>query len=131
LKSHWLGGSFYGRAYVEAIESAHIAIGLVSKGNRDQHTTRSVEIPFIGSAAFCAQRTFEHIEMYREGVEAVFWDSPEECAEVCRKLLDHPGECAQMAERARNRVIGLNLSNDEVMAAILQRAGVEKSPQHY
>jgi spore maturation protein CgeB len=122
LKSYWLGGSVYGRAYVEAIESARIAIGLVSKGNRDLHTTRSVEIPFIGSAAFCAERTAEHTVMYREGIEAVFWDSPEECAEACRHLLSRPGECARMATRAKIRLLDLKLSNDEVLASILAKA---------
>ncbi len=119
LKRHWLGGSVYGRAYVEAIESTRIAIGLLSKGNRDLHTQRSVEVPFIGSAAFCAERTSEHMEMYREGVEAVFWDSPVECAKACSSLLKNPAECAQMAALARKRVIELKLSNDEVMASIL------------
>jgi len=123
LKSHWLGGSVYGRAYVEAIESAYIAIGLLSKGNRDLHTQRSVEVPFIGSAAFCAERTTEHMEMYSDGVEAVFWDSPEECAEVCHKLLSKPGECSLMAARAKARILDLKLSNDEVLASILARAG--------
>lgn len=123
LKPHWLGNSIYGRAYVEAIESARIAIGLLSKGNRDLHTTRSVEVPFIGSAAFCAERTTEHAEMYREGVEAVFWNSPQECAQACLKLLKDPAGCREMALRARNRVIELKLSNDEVAASILDRIG--------
>ena len=126
LKGHWLGGSVYGRAYVEAIESARIAIGLLSKGNRDLHTTRSVEVPFIGSAAFCAERTAEHAEMYREGVEAVFWNSPQECAQACLKLLEDPAGCRKMAARARNRVIELKLSNDEVAASILDRVGANK-----
>ncbi|MBE2205424.1 MAG: glycosyltransferase family 1 protein [Chthoniobacterales bacterium] len=125
LKSHWLGGSVYGRSYVEAIESTRIAIGLLSKGNRDLHTTRSVEVPFIGSAVFCAERTSEHMEMYREGHEAAFWDSPEECANVCASLLKDSSACAQMAVRARQRVIALKLSNDEVMASILDH--LEKS----
>ena len=57
LKPHWLSGSVYGKSYVEAIESSRIAIGLLSKGNRDLHTQRSVEIPFIGCGVFCAERT--------------------------------------------------------------------------
>lgn len=120
LRPHWLGESVYGRAYVEAIESSRISIGLLSKGNRDLHTTRSVEVPFIGSAAFCAERTSEHMEMYREGEEAVFWDSPQECAQVCRRLLEAPAECARMAARARSRVIALKLSNDEVIVSIIE-----------
>ena len=121
IKSHWLGSSVYGRAYVEAIESARIAIGLLSKGNRDLHTQRSAEVPFIGSAAFCAERTSEHMEMYREGEEAIFWDSPEECVLACQQLLKNDGDCARMAARARERVIALGLSNDEVVASILDR----------
>lgn len=123
LQPHWLGGSIYGKSYVEAIESARIAIGLLSKGNRDLHTQRSVEVPFIGSAAFCAERTTEHMEMYREGIEAIYWTSPEECTKACLKLLEDPAECGRMASRARNRVIDLKLSNDEVMASILERLG--------
>lgn len=123
LKPHWLGPSVYGRRYVETVESAHIALGLLSKGNRDLHTTRSVEVPFIGSAAFCAERTSEHTDMYREGMEAVFWDSPDECAKVCNRLLDDPDECGRIAARARNRVVKLKLSNDEVMASILGHIG--------
>ena len=123
LKEHWLGPSVYGRSYVEAIESAHVAVGLLSKGNRDLHTTRSVEVPFIGSAAFCAERTSEHMEMYREGVEAVYWETPRECAAVCRQLLEDPAEPGRMAARAKARVLDLKLSNDEVLASILARAG--------
>jgi spore maturation protein CgeB len=123
LQPHWLGPSVYGRSYVEAIESAHIAVGLLSKGNRDLHTQRSVEVPFIGSAIFCAERTTEHMEMYREGYEAVYWDSPAECAQACRKLLQNPEECARMAALARKQVIKLKLSNDEVMAEILNCVG--------
>lgn len=122
LQPHWLGASVYGKGYVQAIESARIAVGLLSKGNRDLHTTRSVEVPFIGSAAFCAERTAEHTEMYHEGGEAVFWDSPRECAESCLKLLKDPEKCARMAVLARKRVIALKLSNDEVLGAILDRA---------
>ena len=121
LKSCWLGPSVYGRSYVEAISSARIAIGLLSKGNRDLHTTRSVEIPYMGSAVFCAERTSEHLEMYREGKDAIFWDSPDECVSVCMDLLSLPSKCDMMANNTRKRVIDLKLSNDEVMASILNR----------
>ena len=42
--------------YVKAIAGAKIAIGLLAKENLDLHTTRSLEIPAIGTL-FCAQRT--------------------------------------------------------------------------
>ena len=75
--------------YVKAVAGAKIALGLLSKDNLDSHTTRSLEIPAIGTL-FCAQRTQEHLAMYRDGEEAIFWDSPEECARLCLDLLRDP-----------------------------------------
>ena len=36
----------------------------------------------------CAQRTSEHLKLYEENVEAVFWDNVDECIEQCRKLVN-------------------------------------------
>jgi len=120
------GPAVYGRDYVEAIRSGRVALGLVSAGNRDLHTTRSAEIPFVGGAAFCAQRTSEHEAMYREGKEAAFWRTPAECAEQCRRLLADEAERLSVVDAARRRVVSLGLSNDEVLAWILERlAGAE------
>jgi spore maturation protein CgeB len=72
--------------YVKAVAGSKISIGLLSLGNEDLHTTRSLEIPAIGSL-LCAWRTNDHKELYVDGQEAVFFDSPDECAEVCLALL--------------------------------------------
>ena len=87
----------------------------MSKGNRDLHTTRSAEVPFIGTPAFCGERTSEHTFLFTEGIEAVFWNNAEECASQCRGLLAQPARIAQMAEAARRRIIAHRLSNDEVL----------------
>jgi len=121
LQSCWGGGSVYGAEYVRQVRQGRIALGLVSKGNLDLHTTRSVEIPFIGGAVFCGERTPEHQAMYREGEEAFFWSSPEECVAICRRLLADPERCARVAARARERVLASGLSNDEVLRTILGR----------
>ena len=86
LKQNFKGKSLGGRDYVAAIQGAKICLGMLSKGNRDQVTTRTFEIPYIGGF-FCAERTYEHLKIYEDGVEAVFWDNAEECATICKQIL--------------------------------------------
>ena len=121
LKSCWRGPAAYGPDYVKSIQGAKIVLGLLSKGNRDLHTTRSAEVPFVGHAVFCAQRTSEHSVLFSEGVEAVFWDTPEECATHCLGLLADAGRRQRMAAAARQRIVAHHLSNDEVLAGIISR----------
>lgn len=90
--------------YAKAISGAKIALALLSEGNEDLHTTRSFEIPAIG-AVLMAQRTSEHLEMYHEGEEAVFWSDAAECAEKCLDLLTRPDDLRRIAEAGRSRVI--------------------------
>lgn len=111
------GAAVYGRDYVRALCGAKIALGLLSKGNRDLHTQRSAEVPHLG-VAFCAERTTEHVAMLGEDGAALF-DNAEECVARCRRLLDDPAARRAQAERARDRIHTLRLSNDEVLAGIL------------
>jgi hypothetical protein len=131
LRSILRGGAIYGDDHVKAIQTAKVALGLLSEGNRDRHTTRSAEIPFIGGAAFCAQRTEEHEAMYRDTVEAAFWKTPEECAELCRRLLGDEGIRRSMVGAARARVIDLGLSNDRVQSWIISQSGRNPGEMNY
>lgn len=106
--------------YAKWIQGAKICIGLLSHGNRDLHTGRSIEIPMLGSV-LCAERTSEHQELYKEGVEAVFWDDAEECAEQCKALLADPERLAAMAEAGRRRVYENKTLNEPILTQILSR----------
>lgn len=117
------GEAVYGSDYVRTIQCARLALGLVSKGNRDLHTTRSLEIPFIGGAAFCAERTSEHEVMYQDGQQALLWNSAEECAECCREGLADPARLRRLAENGRKRVVQLRLANDDIASAALAMLG--------
>jgi len=119
IEPHWRSASATGANYVKAIQYSKIAIGMLSKGNRDLHTQRSAEIPFIGSV-FCAERTREHVQMFEDGEEAVFWTSPKECAAACQALLKDPARCEKMTEAARAKVEALGLGNEAVCAQILE-----------
>jgi spore maturation protein CgeB len=105
--------------YVKAIQYSKIALGLLSVGNEDVHTARSLEAPAIG-ALFCAQRTPEHAAMYAEGVEAIFWSDAAECARLCLELLADPQRLARIARAGRRRVLETGHFNEELMRTIIE-----------
>lgn len=121
IRQAWAGPNLAGADYVKAIQCAKLNLGLLSKGNRDLHTTRSAEIPYVGSV-LCAERTMEHEAMYRENEEAVFWSTPEECAEKCFWLLENPAIRERIAQAGRERCIANDMLNEAVLRKILGAA---------
>lgn len=121
LRPYWRGPNLSGADYVTAIQGAKVCLGLLSKGNRDLHTTRSLEIPYAGGV-LCAQRTSEHLALYREDAEAVFWSDVNECAEKCHELL------ADHERRSRIRVAGMRrvrengVGNEDICRRVLAAA---------
>lgn len=118
LKPYWKGNALKGRDYVAAIQGAKICLGLLSKGNRDLHTQRSLETPYAGGL-FCAERTSEHQELYKEGVEAVFWSDASECAQVCNQLLNNDSLRQQILEAGMHRIRSLKAGNEDVCRQII------------
>ncbi len=121
LRPFWKGDHLAGSEYVKAIQCAKVNLGLLSKGNRDLHTTRSLEIPAIGGL-LCAERTTEHAEMYEEGKEALFWSSVQECAAMCRYALDDDARRISIAAAGHARVLSNGHYNEPTLASILARA---------
>lgn len=109
------------KQYSAAVRSSEIAIAMLSKGNEDLHTARSLEIPAMG-VLFCAERTSEHEEMYVDGEEAVFWSSAEECADLCLSLLRDPERRARIAKAGRERMTRDGHWTEPAMEKILQAA---------
>jgi hypothetical protein len=118
LQPYWKGGSISGGDYAKAIQCAKVCIGLLSKGNRDQHTTRSSEVPALGSL-LCAERTAEHMQMYQEGVEALFWKDAAECARMCIYALADETRRASIAEAGKARLAKNKHYNQAVLAQIV------------
>ncbi|RFO95801.1 glycosyltransferase family 1 protein [Rhodoferax lacus] len=123
LKSHWRGGAIAGDDYAKAIQCAKVNLGLLSRENRDLHTTRSLEIPALG-ALLCAERTSEHMAMYDEGHEALFWDNAQECAEMCRYALVNEERRAAMAAAGHQRVMRNGHYNEMIVTSILAHASL-------
>lgn len=118
IREAWRGPHLRGDDYAYALQSAKVCLGLLSKANRDEHTTRSLEIPALG-ALFCAERTPQHESLFRDGEEAVFWSDAADCAAKCRELLADDGRRAMIAEAGHRRVLQLGLGNEETCARIL------------
>jgi spore maturation protein CgeB len=122
IRKVWRGPGIHNEDdYAKAIQCAKICLGLVSLGNRDLSTTRSFEVPHLGGL-LCAQRTEEHCDLYKEDEEAVFWDSPEECAQKCRLLLNDHDLRKKIAERGRLRCLQNGTTNERVMDAVINSA---------
>lgn len=119
LQANWAGGSLSGDEYAMAIQCARVNLGLLSRENRDQHTTRSLEIPSLGGL-LCAERTAEHTAMYEEGVEALFWSSAEECASICLQALADEPRRARIAQAGHQRFLASDHRNEVVMRSLLE-----------
>lgn len=120
LKKHVVApNGLWGADYVKTIQCARVCLGLLSEQNRDQHTTRSMEIPLLGSL-FCGERTPEHESLYEDGVEAIFWDNAEQCAEKCLTLLKDQHLIDKIAENGqRKAAINANL-NEAMISRVLE-----------
>jgi hypothetical protein len=118
LKESWAGPSLKPADYTKALQCAKVCLGLLSKENRDKHTQRSMEIPFIGSV-LCAERTDEHLYLYEEDEEAVFWDDATECAEKCFDLLDNDAKRRKVAKKGRSKCIRNGFLNENVMSKVI------------
>ena len=121
LRPYWKSGPLRGDDYAKAIQCAKVNLGLLSKGNRDLHTTRSLEIPALGGL-LCAERTTEHLEMYQEGKEALFWSTVQECAAVCKEVLGNEPLRRQIAAAGHARSLSNGNCNENVMRSVVERA---------
>lgn len=128
LKGSYRGGNLSGRDYVAAIQGAKVCLGMLSKGNRDLHTTRTMEIPYAGGV-LCAERTSEHLELYKEGVEAVFWRDVEECAQQCRRLLDDEPWRESVRRAGMARVRASHLGHEDICATLIDAALAVRTAQ--
>lgn len=67
----------YDDEFAKVVCSSAINLCFLRKENRDTETTRSMEIPACGGFML-AERTKEHLELFKEDIEAAYFDSKEE-----------------------------------------------------
>jgi hypothetical protein len=80
------GPGLYGPDYARALGGAKIALGLLSKRIPETTTTRSFEIPAMGTMLL-AERTGDHLRLFEDGKEAAFFDDADEMVSHLRRYL--------------------------------------------
>jgi hypothetical protein len=98
-------GPVRGRDFRMALGAAKIVVNLVRRENRDDHVMRTFEGPACG-AFMLHERTESHLEVFREGKEAAFFESSDELIDKVRYYLTHEHE----RERIRQAGHALTLS---------------------
>ena len=93
-----------GDDYVADLCASKIALGFLRKASRDEHTDRSVEIPACG-AFMLAERSDEHLELFREHREAVFLASDEELVSHADRYLADDEARRAVAAAGRQRCL--------------------------
>jgi spore maturation protein CgeB len=83
---------------------ARIALCFLSKLNRDTYTRRCFEIPASGTLLL-SEYSDDLAGMFREGVEADYFRSPEEMIEKIRCYLDDDALRRRVAAAGRLRVV--------------------------
>jgi hypothetical protein len=105
--------------YAKVICAFDINLHFLRKLNRDQQTTRSIEIPACAKLML-AERTQEHLALFEDGVEAVFFDSNDELLDKARFYLNHPSVASKIGQAARARCLRSGYSNHHRLQQMLE-----------
>lgn len=112
--------------YPKALSGFKISLCFLRKMNFDLQTSRTMEIPACGSLLM-AERTPEHLQLFEEDKEAVFFSSDKELLAKCRYYLEHEEERLEIARAGRMRCIRSGYSNYETLKRIIKRIKDEDS----
>lgn len=111
----------YDENYRKGICATKINLCFLRKLNRDLQTDRTMEIPACG-AFMLAERTNEHLQLFVEDKEAVFFDvnNPQELLEKVNYYLQHEEEREQIAKAGRERCFASDYSHEQALKNMLQ-----------
>jgi spore maturation protein CgeB len=124
LRLHQRG--VYEEQFLKIMHSAKIVLNFLRKMNHDTTTDRSFEIP--ASASFMlAENTDEHLRLFEEDKEAVYFSYDEELLEKVRYYLEHEEERKAIALAGRQRCLDSGYSHHDrlkYMLSVVSQEGI-------
>ncbi len=108
-----------GENYSRALSCAKVSLCFLRKINRDLHTSRSIEIPAC-KGFMIAERTQEHLDLFEEDKEAVYFDNNEELLKKVQYYLKHENIRKQISENGYKRCLSSGYSYDDKVVDILK-----------
>jgi spore maturation protein CgeB len=122
-KNSWaqgiVAGGLWGESYPVALACAKIGLGLLGKHIPETSTTRTFEIPAMGTFLL-AERTALHRQLFDEGKEAEFFSSDDEMVDKIRFYLQHDEAREQIAAAGRARCEKSGYSSLELLRKIIE-----------
>lgn len=113
-----VGRSLKGEDYSKSLQAFRISLCFLRKMNFDKQTTRTMEIPACGGFMM-AERTDEHLALFKEDREAVFFSSNEELLEKCQYFLAHENKRKQIAAAGRQRCLVSGYDNEGMIRHVI------------
>ena len=121
MRAHVVADGIWRARYPLALACSKIALGLLSKRFPETTTTRTFEIPAMG-VFMLAERTDDHLALFKEGIEAEFFGSDEEMQEKIRFYLNNDKLRERIAAAGRERSIQGRYHSRDQLARVLERA---------
>lgn len=130
LWQHWVGKHpnlivhnqfLFGEEYGKAICATKLNLNFLRKINRDEVTSRSVEIPACGGFMI-TERTKRHAEFFTEGKEAEFFSTNQELYEKVLFYLANDSRRFQIARAGYERCLNSGYSMRAQLEFILKHA---------
>ena len=113
-------GGVYEEQFLKTMHSAKIVLNFLRKMNQDTTTSRSFEI--VASASFMlAERTDEHLRLFEENKEAVYFSSNEELLKKVYYYLEHDEERKAIAHAGRERCLTSGYSHHDRLSFMLEQ----------
>jgi len=114
------GESLYGDDYPKAINATKINLNFLRKINRDEVTSRSIEIPACGGFML-AERSKRHLDFFEDNKEAVFFSSLEELLNLVKIYLADDIKRNNIAKAGRARCIISGYNHRSQLETMLEK----------
>lgn len=116
---NYLGSHVFGDKYVQAYTSTMVGLGLLSKRFPELHTTRTFEIPAMGTL-LATERNIDTCKFFNEN-EALFFSDYQELALKLNTLLNDKKRIENISFKGNHRVISGAYNYNSILSKILQK----------